>query len=379
MPQRLLFVDNIRWSMIILVLSMHASDTYSPFGNWYYTDRAPLPLGERIFFATYQSWLQGFFMALLFFVAAYFATASYDRKGTAQYIRERFTRLMIPTFLYIFVVGPVTEYYISRTWTGGGGFVYQWLEHVIDGEWVSGTGPMWFCAVLFGFSLIYACVRRSQDRARPAPSLVVASGPLAVLSLAFILAMALGSFIVRLFARSGTSIFNIHPGDLPQYALMFAAGILAGRGRWLERPLPRGALRASIGALGAAGVIWIYIVARAVSHSDDAEQLNGGLNLLSALRCLWEALVCVGMSYLLITLYRRYFDEQGPLGRFLSENAFAVYVFHPPLIIACAILLHPVTLPGPWKAALLTVLAAIASFSASALVFRRIPYLRSLL
>ena len=30
---RLLFIDNIRWSMIILVLSMHAVDTYSPFGN----------------------------------------------------------------------------------------------------------------------------------------------------------------------------------------------------------------------------------------------------------------------------------------------------------------------------------------------------------
>ena len=27
---RLLFIDNIRWSMIILVLSMHAADTYSP-------------------------------------------------------------------------------------------------------------------------------------------------------------------------------------------------------------------------------------------------------------------------------------------------------------------------------------------------------------
>ena len=32
---RLAFIDNIRWLMIILVLSMHSADTYSPFGNWY--------------------------------------------------------------------------------------------------------------------------------------------------------------------------------------------------------------------------------------------------------------------------------------------------------------------------------------------------------
>ena len=94
---RLPFIDNIRWTMIILVLSMHASDTYSPFGSWYYTDRPALSLGERVFFATYQSFLQGFFMALLFFVSAYFAPAAYDRKGGVQYVWDRFVRLMLPT------------------------------------------------------------------------------------------------------------------------------------------------------------------------------------------------------------------------------------------------------------------------------------------
>ena len=42
---RLLFIDNIRWTMIVLVLSMHACDTYSPFGNWYYVDRQQAGLG----------------------------------------------------------------------------------------------------------------------------------------------------------------------------------------------------------------------------------------------------------------------------------------------------------------------------------------------
>src|SRR5437016_4057309 len=65
---RLLFIDNIRWSMIILVLSMHACDTYSPFGNWYYVDRQKADLGTTLFFGVYQSFLQAFFMAALFFI-----------------------------------------------------------------------------------------------------------------------------------------------------------------------------------------------------------------------------------------------------------------------------------------------------------------------
>ena len=375
MPTRLLFIDNIRWSIIILVLSMHASDTYSPFGNWYYTDRSPPTLGERVFFATYQSWLQGFFMALLFFLAAYFTPASYERRGPARYVRDRFTRLVVPTLLYMFVIGPVTEYYISGSWTGGGGFAHQWLEHVTDGEWISGSGPMWFCLVLFAFSLVYASARPTQAPLSP-DGLSVASPPAVF---AFILAMAIGTFVVRIFTPSGTSIINIHPGDLPQYALMFAAGILAGRGRWLEHMPSKATLGMSAGALVAAAAIWVAIVVLAITHPADMDQLNGGLNPLSALRCSWEALVCVGMSTVLIASYRRYFNEQGPVARFLSENAFAVYMFHPPVIIGCAILLHRMVLPGPWKAALLTVLAAIATFSLSSLVLRRTPYLRAVI
>ena len=63
----------------------------------------------------------------------------------------------------------------------------------------------------------------------------------------------------------------------------------------------------------------------------------------------------------------------------LSENAFAVYLFHPPAIITLAILLHDASVPPLLKAALLTVAAAFVTFSFAALVLRRIPLLRRIL
>ena len=149
---RLLFIDNIRWSMIILVLSMHACDTYSPFGNWYYVDRQETGLGTSLFFAVYQSFLQAFFMAVLFFIAGYFSAAAYRSKGFfAVRPRSASIRLGLPTLLYMLVIGPLTQYFLSRTW-GTGGFGHQWLVHLKDGEWLSETGPMWFCAALLLFS-----------------------------------------------------------------------------------------------------------------------------------------------------------------------------------------------------------------------------------
>ena len=45
---RLLYVDNLRWTMILLVISMHAADTYSPFGNWYFVERPPVTAIENL-------------------------------------------------------------------------------------------------------------------------------------------------------------------------------------------------------------------------------------------------------------------------------------------------------------------------------------------
>ena len=138
--------------MIVLVLSMHACDTYSPFGNWYYIDRQNSGLGTTLFFGVYQSFLQAFFMATLFFIAGYFAAAACDRKGFAHFVRDRLNPAWIAELLYMLVIGPLTQYFLSRTW-GHGGFAHQWLLHLTDGEWLSETGPMWFCAALLIFSL----------------------------------------------------------------------------------------------------------------------------------------------------------------------------------------------------------------------------------
>src|SRR5258708_31079309 len=94
---RLLFIDNVRWSMIILVLSMHACDTYSPFGNWYYVDRRPTGLGTKLFFGVYQSFLQAFFMAVLFVVACYFFSAAHHRQCVWLFFRGRFILPALPT------------------------------------------------------------------------------------------------------------------------------------------------------------------------------------------------------------------------------------------------------------------------------------------
>ena len=367
-PARLLFIDNIRWSMIILVLSMHASDTYSPFGNWYYVDRQPAGLGTSLFFGVYQSFLQAFFMAVLFFIAGYFSAAAYDRKGFSQFAQDRFIRLGLPTLLYMFAIGPITQYFLSWTW-GTGGFAHQWLVHLKDGEWLSETGPMWFCAVLLIFSLIYGLVRLAGWKE---PRIELHDDPGTGVAI-FIAAMAISTFVVRVGVSEGASVLNVHPGDFPQYVLMYAAGAFGYRGSWLAGFSDRFCIRCSSVALSLSVPLFTALILFGGSLQGDTASYSGGFNPVSAGKSLWEALVCVGMGFLMLAIYRRHFNAQRPLARWLSDNAFGVYLIHPPILIGAAIVLHAIVLNAIAKAALLTAVAAVGSFVFSSLVLRKSP------
>jgi surface polysaccharide O-acyltransferase-like enzyme len=80
----------------------------------------------------------------------------------------------------------------------------------------------------------------------------------------------------------------------------------------------------------------------------------------------------------LIALYRRFFDWQGAIARWMSANAFGVYLIHPPILIGIALLLHGVEFAPPAKAAILTALTALATFLVAAPLLRRAPLLRAI-
>jgi glucans biosynthesis protein C len=374
-PERLLFIDNIRWTMIVLVLSMHACVTYSPFGGWYYREHPPASFAEMVVFATYQSVLQAFFMSLLFFVAGYFAAASCDRKGEAHFVRDRLFRLGLPTLVFMLTIGPATEYFLSRSW-GGGGFAHQWLRHAANGQFLGGTGPMWFCAALLGFSLVYAGFRLAGRREARIELRDDRRGDLVIVG--FIAAMGLASFAVRLGFREGEAVLNMQLGYFPQYILAFAAGPLAYRGAWLTRLPDRLCWRWGLAAVLVGALLFAALIVFGGALQGRTASYGGGLNWVSAGKCLWESTVCVGASLALIAGFRRFFNRQGAVARWMSANAFAVYFIHPPILVGIALLLRGVMLDPLVKAAVLTALAALACFLFVGPLLRRAPMVKAI-
>jgi glucan biosynthesis protein C len=366
---RLFFIDNLRWTMIFLVISMHAADTYSPLGSWYFTDRTPLSHADLLFFAAWQMYLQSFFMGLLFFVAGFFVPGSFDRKGPARFVRDRAFRLGLPVLFYMFVLGPVTEYYVAHSWnsTRPTSMANEWVKHIRNGEFLQENGPLWFCLALLIFSLVYAALRRGRNVDAEPPGTMRLAG--------FALGMAICTFLIRV-VRPPT-VLNMHLGDFPQYILLFTAGIFAARGGWIPK------LSLKVGIWWAAAVLPLGFAAwLAILLAGGALQANGHTHFggwQAAAICAWESFTCVAISFGLLVIFRDRFNSQGRLSKFLSDNAFSVYVFHPPIVILGARILHGVSWHPILKFAMLTAIGVAVSFAMSAAVFRRIPLLREIL
>jgi len=375
---RQLFIDNFRWIIIVLVLSMHAADTYSPLGSWYFVDRRPILMPTLVFFAAWQMYLQAFFMGTLFLIAGYFVPHSLDRKGALKYVCDRLIRLGLPVLLYMLVIGPVTEYFVAHSWTSSvpTSFAHEWVKHIQNGEVLQENGPLWFCVALLILSLTYV-VCRAFAPAKPLRAPFVDEPPRAAGLIGLALLIAIATFLVRL-ARP-PSIGNLPLRDFAQYIVLFGVGILGARRRWMTQ------LRLSIGircmafALGPGLLAWYAMLRSGGFFNGNTSAFFVGLHWQSAAFALWESCTCVAMCYGFLAVLRAKFDTQGRVAEFMSANAFSVYVFHPPILILAARLIHGFTWPSVGMFLTLTVLAVIGSFTLSSTVFRRLPLLQRIL
>ena len=374
-PARMVFIDNLRWVMIVLVITMHAAVTYSNMGRWYYNEKTQLSLGSQLFFATYQVWLQAFFMGFLFFIAGYFVPLAFDRKGALRFLRDRAVRLGIPSLLYMFVIGPVTIYYLLHTKRPGESLLTFWGHYAMGPAIRRGeTGPLWFCVALLTFSLVYAGVRVVTRRTGGREDWLPTNRSVVLL----ILAIAGTTFLVRVVQPIGNAIWNMQLCFFSQYVFLFVAGLHAYRHGWLDRMPSRFGMRWLGISLGGGAIIWFAILVIATRMHWETKSFDGGIHWQSALLAGWESFFCVGVCLGLIVLFRSHFNTQKRLARFLSDNAFAVYVVHPPVVIAASLALHGFEAPPVAKFALVSVAATVITFSLAS-VLRRIPVLKLVL
>ncbi len=374
------FVDNIRWTLIVLVICHHAAVTYSHVGGWYYLDGPKPPLGTTLSLATLETFDQAYFMGLLFLLAGYFVPRAFDSKGRARFLRDRAVRLGLPSLFFMLIVHPVTVYWLLRNFYDYSrpSLMRIYGHFLLSGEFLRASGPMWFAVALLIFCIIYAGIRQltpqtpdrdTQSYALPGHRQVIA----------LIVVMGVCSFLVRIFQPIGASVLNMQLCYFSQYTLLFSVGILAYRGNWLLR-IPHAFaifwMKLAL-TLGVAG--WFTLIATSGVLRGDTQSLLGGFHWQSAAFSFWEAFFCLGICLGLIVLFRDRFNAQGRFSQWMSRNSFTAYLFHTPVLVAVTLLLQHLPMPPLIKFAIAAVLAVPITFLLSGFLLRNTPLLRRVL
>jgi glucan biosynthesis protein C len=364
---RLFYLDNLRTFVIVCVLMHHLAVTYSGVGSWYYEDTRGLDTLSKVWFTFYLSFQQAYFMGLMFLIAGYFVGGSYDRRGSGAFAVERLRRLGIPTLIFMVVVDPFINLVELRNPFTGFNLV----------DFLSATGPMWFAAALLIFSLVYAGTRVLFPYVRIesfATTLRPSFKNLALLALG----ITVLAFLIRIVQPIGTSILNMQLCFFASYVVLFCAGIVAYRGGILDRLNYRAGKWALIGALAIGFPVWLSVLVY-VSATGQVSTVYGGLTWESAAYAIWESSTAVAVGFGLIVVFRERFNHQGRLAKAMSDSSFTVYMFHPPFLVAIALLFTPLALAPIAKWAITCIICVPLCFAAAYFVFRRIPLLKSVL
>lgn len=368
------WVDHVRTFVILLVVNMHACVTYSHVGDWYIVAQRDPTMPEKIPFIVWQGMLQAFFMGLLFFVSGYFAHGSIQRRGPAAFVRERLVRLGVPTLFYMLLVHPFVLLVLNpwhHRWGNWGTFYAQYLR---TGRFLASSGPLWFAFALLLFCLGFAAVRARRTPSETAATTQQAPPGRKILALA--IALGLTTFLVRTVQPIGTNLLNFQLCFFPQYVVGFTLGIAAARDGWLSRLVESKAARVA-GWLGALASPPVLIAILAAGGSGGPEPFVGGWHWPAFALAMWEQACGVGLALGVMAWFSARMNRVTNTGRWLSERSFAVYVLHPPVVVALTMAFW-----NRWEnpygmAALLTVTGWLGSFLIADLA-RRLPLVRRL-
>jgi surface polysaccharide O-acyltransferase-like enzyme len=364
-PGRIAFLDQIRAVVTLLVVFHHTAITYGGPGSWYFHDE-PGRAGHvtTLLLTLFCAVNQAFFMGLFFLLAGYVTPPAYDRKGAPHFLRDRAIRLGIPLVLFGFVLDALTNAIADEARHRD--FLFGWITRMASLKYA--PGPLWFVQALLVLTLAYVVLRRwrrpgdsrgpsatwpgegNREQAAPLPrarTLVAAA-----------IATAMVAFVLRLRFPTGDEVFHMQLGYFASYVLLFAVGCVAWRHRWLERVDFAYARPWAIVALIAIPLLPLAIIGLHALRPAPVGT-SGGFNLDALAYALWEPFVAWGVILTLLWFFRVRVRPDALRG--LARRAYAIYCFHPPVVVGISVALRS------WMAPPVLKFVAVGSLSCAAL------------
>lgn len=342
---RKVYLDNIRWATVLLVVLYHVCYLFNGVGV-----PGGIPGAESIAaFDVAACVVYPWFMVLLFVIAGMSARYSLQKRTGRQFIRERAVKLLVPSTLGLFAVHWVTGYLNIKM---GGGLAYIPAALVYPISAISGIGPLWFIQILFLFSCILVLLQW-LDRGDRVWKLCGRAGLIPVLLLAVVI-------------WGAAQLLNMPVLTMYRFGIYFAAfliGYYVLSHEEIQNAIE--AVHTPMLVAAAAGACAYAVYYRGWDYTAPACLQSIVTNVY-----LWIVVLAV------LGNAKKYCNQETAVTKYLSANSFGVYVLHyPVLIVICYILQYHSSFSPGWKYLIAFALGTPADFMLHEVV-KGIPVIR---
>jgi hypothetical protein len=203
-------------------------------------------------------------------------------------------------------------------------------------HWIIINGPLWFAQALLIFCLGYCLWRTWRGPAVKSPDLPLPSGRAWLLSAIGVGATA---FLIRQWVPTGVNIAGLQIGYFASYIFLFCLGCVAWRGDWLDHLTRSQARTWAIVSLCSIPLLPLTILLT-VRFGGSINAYGGGWNLRALFYALWEPFVAWGIIAWLLVWFRERWNAPSRLWERLGQQAYTVYIIHPPVLVGVAVVMH---------------------------------------
>lgn len=362
------FLDNLRWSVVLMVLVYHvfynfnAEGVFGGLGSF-----ADVQYQDSIMYVLYP-----WFMVVLFLVSGVCSRYALASKGPGAFVRSRTVKLLVPSTVGLFVFQWILGYFNTRI-AGAWDSIPSFARY--PAMVLSGVGPLWFIQLLWLYSLLAAVIYkifpgRVLLGGNSQSTVTVNQTSDAGLSrkLAPALALLVGGFLLLWGAAqsqidspsTAQGLLNLYRPAF--YIVPFLLGYFIFSDERVQDLLAGFSLPLLVAAI--AGAV-LYTL-----HYFGADYTSP-----ACLQSVWTNLYAWVATLAMFGCYKRWADRTSPVADYLTRSSFGLYIVHMAVCTGLCFLLKSSGLPV-WSIYCLALTGTAAGSVFLYELLRRIPVLR---
>ena len=389
-PNRIVFLDNIRSLIIVLVLIFHSGASYGTgVAFWPFHEDNPNGVIDFFMFVC-----DVFFMAVMFFIAGYFVLPDLLKKGLWRFIKDKLKRLGLPWFIITVTALPALDYihyvfnHIKPSLPPIGFMEYWLLSMKKIGEFYVGWMDMsayyymtdnfyqryvWFISLLLFFCIIFGllynvkrCIIKQNIQ-----SIDSNQNIFTILSICSIVMIGLFSIIRFMvypeFMDSGWfslgNIIQFQYGKIVIYGCFFGLGIRAYSGKWFTEN--NDFWKARVWAMICFCLFGLNMLA--LKHLSSSEN---PLLIAKIAFCTLYPLWALSFLGLFVSFGYRHWNRFTEFNVRLAENSYNMYLVHYIVPFTFPLLLSNIPIPVFIKFIIVSIFTLIFSYAFSVFIVK---------